>query len=103
MTDSNTDLFVVLMAGGSGTRLWPLSTADHPKQLLTLFGERSLIQLTVDRTTALTPPERIVILTNAKYVDAIREQLPDLPPENVVAMYDAAVGFYPYRMPRGGQ
>jgi mannose-1-phosphate guanylyltransferase len=73
------------MAGGSGTRLWPLSTADHPKQLLALTGERSLIQLTVDRTTALASPERILILTNARYVDAIREQLPEVPPENVVA------------------
>ncbi len=85
MSDKSPELFVVLMAGGSGTRLWPLSTADHPKQLLALTGERSLIQLTVDRTTALAPPERIVILTNAKYVDAIRKQLPEVPPENVVA------------------
>ena len=85
MSDKSPELFVVLMAGGSGTRLWPLSTSNHPKQLLALTGERSLIQLTVDRTTALAPPERIVILTNAKYVDAIRKQLPEVPPENVVA------------------
>lgn len=85
MSDKNPELFVVLMAGGSGTRLWPLSTADHPKQLLALTGERSLIQLTVDRTTTLAPPERILILTNARYVEAIREQLPEVPPQNVVA------------------
>ncbi len=85
MSGKSPELFVVLMAGGSGTRLWPLSTSDHPKQLLALTGERSLIQLTVDRTTALAPPERILILTNAKDVDAIREQLPEVPPENVVA------------------
>lgn len=85
MTGSTNELFVVLMAGGSGTRLWPLSSGDRPKQLLALTGERSLIQLTVDRTRALAPPERVVILTNTRTVDAIREQLPEVPPENVVA------------------
>ncbi len=87
MTDQSTDpkLFIVLMAGGSGTRLWPMSTHDRPKQLLSLVGERSLIQQTVDRTLKLASPERIVILTNARFLRAIREQLPELPAENVVA------------------
>ncbi len=85
MTEKKPDIFVVLMAGGSGTRLWPLSTKDHPKQLLALTGERSLLQLTVDRTASLAPPHRVLVLTNARYVDAIREQLPQVPPENVVA------------------
>lgn len=85
MPQDDPDLFVVLMAGGSGTRLWPMSTSDRPKQLLRLVGERSLIQQTVDRTRSLADPEHIVVLTNARYQDAIREQLPELPTTNVVA------------------
>ena len=75
----------IILAGGSGTRLWPLSTKHHPKQLLALTGDRSLIQLTVDRTTALAPPERIVILTNARYVNEIRKQLPEVPADSIVS------------------
>jgi mannose-1-phosphate guanylyltransferase len=85
MSDKTPELFIVLMAGGSGTRLWPMSTSERPKQLLALVGERSLIQQTVDRSRALTSPERIVVLTNARFQEAIRQQLPELPPENVVA------------------
>lgn len=85
MSEMVPELFVVLMAGGSGTRLWPLSTALRPKQLLTLVGDRSLVQQTLDRALALAPPERILVLTNTRFLHAIREQLPELPPENVVA------------------
>lgn len=79
------DLFVVLMAGGSGTRLWPLSTSDRPKQLLALTGARSLLQQTMDRALLLAPPERVLVLTSARYLSAVREQLPELPPAQVVA------------------
>ncbi len=78
------DLFCVIMAGGAGTRFWPASTEQKPKQLLTLVGERSLLQSSVDRALALVPADRIVIVTNATLADAVREQLPELPHENVI-------------------
>lgn len=66
------------MAGGSGTRFWPESRGAHPKQLLRLVGERTMIQSTVDRLEALVPPERILIVTGAALVDEIWNQLPQL-------------------------
>lgn len=77
--------YVVLMAGGSGTRLWPASTEDRPKQLMELLGDRSLLQLTAGRTAGLVPPDRVLVLTSARYADEVRRQLPDVPPANVVA------------------
>ncbi|MDP7111532.1 MAG: sugar phosphate nucleotidyltransferase, partial [Myxococcota bacterium] len=82
--DPRRDLAVVIMAGGSGTRFWPLSTDRRPKQFLHLFGERSMIQLTWDRLSDLVPRERVLVLTNARYVPLVREQLPELPVENVI-------------------
>lgn len=77
-------LHAVIMAGGSGTRFWPASRKLRPKQLLPLAGDRTMIQATVDRLGELVPPQRQLILTNEVLVDAIREQLPDLPASNVV-------------------
>ena len=75
----------VIMAGGSGTRFWPASTADKPKQFLSLFGENSLLQQSYDRLAAVLPPERILVLTSAEHAGITRLQLPQLPEENVVA------------------
>jgi mannose-1-phosphate guanylyltransferase len=77
-------LHAVIMAGGSGTRFWPESRSRWPKQLLPLSGTRSLIQDTVDRLATLVPPERILIVTAARLVDAVRQQLPELPPKSVL-------------------
>lgn len=77
-------LYVAILAGGSGTRLWPLSRAQRPKQLLPLTGERSLIQQTFDRIAPLVPPERILVLTERTHADAIRAQLPAVPAANVL-------------------
>ncbi len=82
--DPRHDLAVVIMAGGSGTRFWPLSTDTRPKQFLVLFGDRSMIQLTWDRVIGLVPRERVFVLTNARYVPLVREQLPDLPVDNII-------------------
>jgi len=78
------DGVAVIMAGGTGTRFWPLSTAEKPKQFLKLFDDRSLLQKSYDRIADLIPPERIVILTNASFVPLVREQLPQLPADNVI-------------------
>ena len=77
-------MFAVIMAGGSGTRLWPLSRRKAPKQLLPLTGETSLLQQTVRRATALLDPKDIYVITAAAHVRATREQLPQLPEENVL-------------------
>jgi mannose-1-phosphate guanylyltransferase len=76
--------FVVILAGGSGTRLWPLSRSRRPKQLLSLVGERSLLQETVDRIRPLVPPDRILVMTERSHADGIREQLPDVPAANIL-------------------
>jgi len=78
------DTVALIMAGGTGTRFWPLSTSETPKQFLKLFDDRSLLQKSYDRIADLIPPERIVILTNAAFVPLVREQLPQLPAENVI-------------------
>ncbi|MDY0004980.1 MAG: mannose-1-phosphate guanylyltransferase [Polyangia bacterium] len=85
MPEADPDLFVVLMAGGSGTRLWPLSTGERPKQLLSLAGERSLLQQTLDRALRLAPPERVLVLTSSRFLPAVIEQLPELPEGLIVA------------------
>ncbi len=77
-------LHAVIMAGGSGTRFWPESRSSSPKQLLRLIGERSMIQATVDRLGALVPPENVLIVTNARLVDEIWNQLPQLPPQALI-------------------
>jgi mannose-1-phosphate guanylyltransferase len=78
-------LHAVVMAGGSGTRFWPKSRRNRPKQLLRLFGEASMLQQTVERIAPLVPPERVLIITGSDQAEAVRAQLPELPPGNVVA------------------
>ncbi|MDB5351123.1 MAG: mannose-phosphate guanylyltransferase [Planctomycetota bacterium] len=76
---------VVVMAGGSGTRFWPKSRRNRPKQLLNLSGEGSLLQQTVERIGRLASPERVWIITGSDQADAVRAQLPGVPAANVVA------------------
>jgi len=78
------DVVGVIMAGGAGTRFWPASTQERPKQFLSFFGERSLLQQSYERLAALLPPERILVFTSSDYAVLARMQLPELPPENVV-------------------
>ncbi|GLY21955.1 sugar phosphate nucleotidyltransferase [Micromonospora sp. NBRC 101691] len=78
-------LYAVIPAGGSGTRLWPLSRAGHPKFLHPLTGStRSLLQATVDRLAPLTTPERTLVVTGAAHVAAVARQLTGLPEENIL-------------------
>lgn len=80
----NHHLYAIIMAGGSGERFWPLSTPDRPKQFLRFGGEKSLLQETVDRITPLIPIDRQFVVAGMQHVDRIREELPDLPVENLV-------------------
>jgi len=77
--------YALILAGGSGTRFWPLSRNTHPKQLLNLFGEGTLLEQTIRRLEGLVPLENILVLTNAKQVDAVRENASMLPAENIFA------------------
>lgn len=72
-------MITVIIAGGSGTRLWPLSTSAKPKQLLSLTSERSMVQQAYDRATRLG--ETVYVVTEASHSDALRQQLPELPDE----------------------
>lgn len=74
------------MAGGIGSRFWPISTPDYPKQFIDILGVgRTLIQLTFDRFRGIADPQNIWVVTNAKYVDIVREQLPEIPAGNILA------------------
>jgi mannose-1-phosphate guanylyltransferase len=77
-------LHAVIMAGGSGTRFWPASRAARPKQLLDLAGGKTLIQATVGRLEGLVPPERTLVITNGALVDAVAQQLPQVPRQRIV-------------------
>jgi len=84
MSGLEKSLVAVIMAGGMGTRFWPLSIPQKPKQFITLFGDRSLLQMSFDRLRGLVPPERILVLTNAAHAALTREQLPELPEGHVI-------------------
>lgn len=85
MDDSMTD-FAVIMAGGSGTRFWPLSRRATPKQLLALGPtDDSLLRATVDRLGELVPADQVLVVTAAHLADATADQLPEVPRENILA------------------
>ncbi|MCU1291930.1 MAG: mannose-phosphate guanylyltransferase [Bryobacterales bacterium] len=73
------------MAGGRGTRFWPQSRKKNAKQVLRFFGERTLIQQTVDRLKGVVPPENVWVITNADLQAEIRKQLPEVPKTQIVA------------------
>ncbi len=76
--------YAVIMAGGSGTRLWPLSRQGQPKQALKLIGDRTMFQHAVDRLAPLFPPERIFVVTNAQTAELLKPQTPQVPAENFI-------------------
>ena len=80
-----THLYAVIMAGGRGTRFWPLSREQRPKQLLPITGSDPLIRITVDRILPIIPPEKILVVTGASHFEEVQTLLPDLPPENILA------------------
>lgn len=76
---------VVIMAGGIGSRFWPMSTPEYPKQFVDVMGiGRSMIQLTVDRFSSVCPVENFWVVTSRDYVGIVREQLPQIPAENIL-------------------
>lgn len=76
---------LVIMAGGVGSRFWPMSTVDKPKQFIDVLGVgRSLLQLTYDRFLGVCKPENVWIVTNQRYAGIVKEQLPDVPEANIL-------------------
>ena len=77
--------YCVIMAGGIGSRFWPYSREEKPKQFLDFFGTgRSLLQMTVDRFRPIVPIENVLIVTNIAYKQIILEQVPDLKEEQIL-------------------
>lgn len=79
-----TQLYAILMAGGSGTRFWPASRRDNPKQLLPIGTEKALLVETSERLGPLIPPERQLVIASARYAARIRELLPRIPADQVI-------------------
>ena len=77
-------LCALIMAGGKGTRFWPLSTEENPKQFLNLVGNESMIQMTVNLLKPIIPMERIFVVTDQKYESLVSQHLRELPEENII-------------------
>lgn len=88
MNDTNNH--IVIMAGGIGSRFWPMSTPEYPKQFIDVMGTgRTLIQMTVDRFAPICPMSNFWVVTSEKYIDIVKQQLPDIPAENILAEPEA--------------
>ncbi len=76
---------LVIMAGGVGSRFWPMSTADKPKQFIDVLGiGKSLLQLTVERFETIVDPQNVWVVTNRNYAEVVAEQLPDMPSDHIL-------------------
>ncbi len=78
------DIVVLIMAGGGGTRFWPLSDQKRPKQFMNLFYDRTLLQQAFDRVSGLVSADNILVLTNERYISLVREQVPEIPEGNII-------------------
>ncbi len=78
-------IYAVVMAGGKGKRFWPESRPECPKPLLKILGEESMLQLTVRRISQIVPKQNILVVTSQIYSSRIREHLPEIPAENIIA------------------
>ena len=86
--DNNTH--IVIMAGGIGSRFWPMSTPDYPKQFIDVMGVgKSLIQLAVERFSSLCPLSNFWVVTSEQYVGIVQQQLPEIPLDNILAEPEA--------------
>lgn len=84
MEQKSENYYAVILAGGGGTRLWPVSRKAHPKHLLKLLGDKTLIQTTLDRVDGLIPQENIYIITSKAHVTEVAEQLPKVAEKNII-------------------
>ena len=98
----------LILAGGSGTRFWPLSRKKNPKQLLALEGDRSLLRDTVERLQPLIPPESVWVCTTAALAEAVRRELPEVPEEQILLEPEGrntapAIGWSVRSLPEGAR
>jgi mannose-1-phosphate guanylyltransferase len=85
LKNANNNTYIAIMAGGIGSRFWPLSRVNYPKQFLDILGTgKTLIQQTFDRFGKLVPKENIFVITANEYIDIVKKQLPGLPAENIL-------------------
>ncbi len=84
MDDVQSHLYILILAGGGGTRLWPLSRNQNPKQFTKLFGGKSLFDITLERALKITSPSQIIISTSAQYVPLVRKIAKTIPAENII-------------------
>lgn len=77
--------YALILAGGGGTRLWPMSRSETPKQFLPLVENQSMFRVSVDRLAPLFKPEQIYVVTGAQYVERMRADVPEIPAENIIA------------------
>ena len=81
----NNHRYCVIMCGGIGSRFWPYSRANRPKQFIDFLGTgRSLLQMSYDRILPIVSPENIIVVTNELYAPMVKEQLPELPDRNIL-------------------
>lgn len=86
MTLNDNNNYCVILAGGKGRRLWPCSRSSHPKQFIDFFGVgRTQLQQTFDRMAKIVPADHIYINTNEEYVELVKEQLPEVPADRIMA------------------
>jgi mannose-1-phosphate guanylyltransferase len=85
MNSAQQHTFAVILAGGGGTRLWPKSRNQTPKQFLRLTGKDSMVQVAAARVTKVVAWDRVIVVTNKLYIDEIKNQLPQVPEENIIA------------------
>ncbi|MBO5871266.1 MAG: mannose-1-phosphate guanylyltransferase, partial [Bacteroidaceae bacterium] len=84
-TNNTSHLHLVIMAGGIGSRFWPMSTPERPKQFVDVLGTgRTFIQMTVDRFQGIIPAENVWVVTSQAYKDIVAEQLPEIPAQNIL-------------------
>ena len=77
-------MYHVIIAGGKGSRFWPMSTNENPKQFLSLINEKSLIRLTYERLLKIAEPKKILIVTSEKYRSQIKSNLPEIDERNII-------------------
>lgn len=93
---------VVIMAGGIGSRFWPMSVPEYPKQFIDVMGVgKSLIQLTAERFERVCPKENFWVVTSEKYVGIVKEQLPEIPTQHILAEPKQETRLPASRMPAG--
>ncbi len=78
------NVYAVILAGGKGTRFWPLSTSKRPKQVLAIAGGKTLLSSSVERLKGLIPPERTIIITNSEFIESTQKAVPSLPRKNII-------------------